>query len=417
MSGPDRDGHRGVRGLLYLSVSEDLAAGCASLAGKPVAYRALMTALRAGCTSVAVPPVFRGTAVERAIAAHPRSRAAAGWLSGRDVLAGAEPLLLIPVTSILPATSLRGLLQTRPVTVLSPSPREAPVALVDRSVCQRLAERLASGAPVGPALRGALDAVPRRVAPGSWSVRATSESARRDAERMLLSDLGSAIDSRLDTVVHRRLSRVLTRGLVALGVTPNTISLLSVAIGLVAAWCWALATVGGAVAGLAFYLLSVVLDHSDGEVARLTFAESRLGAWLDTLGDTLVHASGAVALGLAAQRLDGIGLLYGALAALGFTVSALVSKTLPRPKAEHGLARTVSALGTRDGFYVLLLLYLLTLGLAPAALPHLVLFAAIGSHLYWLSVLATRSRAAPTAVRTAPLEASARGGSPQAAER
>jgi hypothetical protein len=110
-------------------------------------------------------------------------------------------------------------------------------------------------------------------------------------------------------------------------------------------------------------------------------------------------------------------LLYGGLAAIGFIASALVSKTLPRPKGAHGFARTVGALGTRDGFYVLLLLYVLTIALVPAALPHLVLFAALGSHLYWLSVLATRPRVAATAARTAPLEASARGGSPQAAER
>jgi phosphatidylglycerophosphate synthase len=417
MSGPDRDGPHGVRGLLYLSGPEDFAAGCASLAARPVAYRAFMTALRAGCTSVAVPSVFRGTEVERAIAAHPRSRRAAVWLSGADSLSSIKTVLLIPATSILPAASVRGLLESRPVTVLSPSPDEAPVALVDRSVCQRLADRLASGTPVGPALRDLLAGASRLMAPGSWSVRATTEGARREAERLLLSDLGSAIDSRLDTVVHRRLSRVLTRGLVALGVTPNTISVLSVAIGLVAAWCWASASVGGTLLGLALYLLSVVLDHSDGEVARLTFAESRLGAWLDTLGDTLVHASGAVALGLAAQRLDGSGLLYGGLAAIGFVASALVSKTSPRSKTPHGLARTVSALGTRDGFYVLLLLYLLVIALAPAVLPHLVLFAALGSHLYWLSVLATRPRVAPTAVRPAPLEASARGGSPRAAER
>jgi phosphatidylglycerophosphate synthase len=417
MSAPHREGNHGVQGLLYLPAHEDLEAGCASLAGRPVAYRALMTALRAGCTSVAVPSVFRGTEVERAIAAHPRSRTAAVWLSGSELPAGATSILLIPATSILPTLSLRGLLQTQPVTVLSPSTDEAPVALVSRPVCQPLADRLTSGAPVGADLRSMLAAAPHRVVPGSWSVRATTERTRRDAERRLLSDLGSAIDSRLDTVVHRRLSRVLTRGLVALGVTPNTISVLSVVIGLVGAWCWARASVGGALLGLALYLLSVVLDHSDGEVARLTFAESRLGAWLDTLGDTLVHASGAVALGLAAQRLEGTGLFYGGLAAIGFIASALVSKTLPRPKAAHGLARTVGALGTRDGFYVLLLLYVLTIALAPAALPHLVLFAALGSHLYWLSVLATRPRVAATAARTAPLEASARGGSPQAAER
>lgn len=121
-------------------------------------------------------------------------------------------------------------------------------------------------------------------------------------------------------------------------------------------------------------------------------------------------------MGVAAQRLDGSGLLYGWLAALGFIASALVTKTLRRAQAARGVARTVSALGTRDGFYVLLLLYLLTIAAAPAVLSHLVLFAALGSHLYWLSVLATRPRVAPAGARTAPLEASARGGSPRAVE-
>jgi hypothetical protein len=107
-------------------------------------------------------------------------------------------------------------------------------------------------------------------------------------------------------------------------------------------------------------------------------------------------------MGLAAQRLEGSGLLYGALAALGFAACALVSKTSPRPAAGDGVARTVSALGTRDGFYMLLLLFLLTLGLAPVALPYLVLLAVLGSHVYWLIALAARASTSAPEQRAAP---------------
>jgi phosphatidylglycerophosphate synthase len=418
MTGPDADGGTEVRAIVYLPAAEDLEASCARLAGHPVAFRVLMTALRAGCASVAVPAVLRGTAVERAIDAHPGARAATVWISSPATLAAPGPTLLVPSTSVLPVKSLRMLRESAPIAVLSGSSADAPVALVDHCVVESYAKDLAAGHPMGLSLQVALgQGAALSVSPGSWSVRATSESSRHQAERRLLADLGSAIDSWLDTVVHRRLSRLLTPAMVGLGVSPNAISMLSVAIGLVAALGWASATLGGATLGLALYFVSVVLDHSDGEVARLTFAESRLGEWLDTLGDTIVHVGGALAMGIAAQRLEGSGLLYGGLAALGFAASALVSKALPPPPAGDSIARTVSALGTRDGFYVLLVLFLLTLGLAPAALPHLVLVAALGSHLYWLSALIARARTAPPAAQKVRPEVDTIGGSPQRAKR
>ena len=223
-------------------------------------------------------------------------------------------------------------------------------------------------------------------------MRALTESDRRHAERRLESGLGSVIDSWLDTAVHRRVSRLFTRWAVEIGLSPNMVSLLSLAVGLGAVGCWARATVPSAMLGLVLYFVSVVLDHTDGEVARLTFAESRLGEWLDASVDTIVHVLGAVAMGLAAARVERAGLFLGVLAALGFAASALVAKTSPRPIPGHGLTRAISAIGTRDGFYLLLLLFILALGLAPAELALLVLVAAIGSHAYWLSALAVRWR-------------------------
>ena len=129
----------------------------------------------------------------------------------------------------------------------------------------------------------------RRVVPAC-----TSPDTRKDAERRLYADLGSVIDTRLDRLVHRPLSRHLTRVAVALGLSPNLISLANLALGLLAASYLAKATVGNTVLGILIYFASAVLDHVDGEVARLTCAESRLGEWLDVTVDNVVHAFVAV---------------------------------------------------------------------------------------------------------------------------
>ena len=57
-----------------------------------------------------------------------------------------------------------------------------------------------------------------------------------------------------------------------------------------------------------------------------------------------------------------------------------------------GVPRTLARLGNRNGFYVLLLMFLALLALAPAALPALLLVAAVGAHTYWVGHLALRLR-------------------------
>jgi phosphatidylglycerophosphate synthase len=379
-------------GVLYLASADDLEAGCASVRGLPVAYRAVMTALRAGCPSVAVPAQFRGTAVERAVRANPRARRATRWLHPGEAWVAPSPVLLLPATVILPVDALRPLFQGPSPAVLAASPDAAPVTVADSSVTGDLVPDITAGRPIGDALRASLRAHRAESVRGGWCVRALTESDRRRAERRLEAALGSVIDSWLDTVLHRRVSRLFTRWAVEVGLSPNMVSLFSLAVGLAAVWCWTRATLAGATLGLVLYFVSVVLDHTDGEVARLTFAESRLGEWLDASVDTVVHVLGALALGLAAERVGGRGLLLGALAALGFVACALVAKTSPRPIPGHGLMGAVSAIGTRDGFYLLLLLFILVIGVAPAGLPWLVLVAALGSHAYWFGALAVRWR-------------------------
>ena len=65
---------------LYVPSADDLEAALRPVAGRPVAFRALADAVRAGARPVGVPSVFRGTAVESAIAASERVRTVARWL-------------------------------------------------------------------------------------------------------------------------------------------------------------------------------------------------------------------------------------------------------------------------------------------------------------------------------------------------
>jgi phosphatidylglycerophosphate synthase len=221
-------------------------------------------------------------------------------------------------------------------------------------------------------------------------------------------------DSWLDRIVHRRLSRVVSAAAVKARITPNVITLASLAVGLGGAFSVAGATVEGAVLGLVLYLVAVVLDHADGEVARLTGAESRLGHWLDIAADTTVHAALVLAMGKAASALGAGGALgLGVLAAAGVVCSAAVASAWPLHRLPHRpaprLARLLESLGNRHGFYALLLAFLGCLAVAPGLLPALLVVVAIGSHAYWVGrtgvSLAGRARpplaAGPDAARPA----------------
>jgi phosphatidylglycerophosphate synthase len=370
---------------LYLPTADDFRAALLSVAGRPVAFRALVDAVRAGAERVGVPAVFRGTPLESAIDASARVRTAALWLDhGR--LADAATLL-IPVSAVAPPAALAVLLDAPPPAILAASALDGAVTLMaDAPLTTALAPALAAGTPVGDEVGRALKSrEAAAVEPTAWHVRVRDARSARRAEDRLFAGLGSAIDTRLDRALHRRLSRPITRAAVTLGITPNQISVASLLVGLIAAWCFGLGTAGAALAGLFVYVAAVVLDHADGEVARLTLAESRLGEWLDILVDTIVHAALVVAMGLTAQRIAGGGALLGLIGAIGIIASATVAKLWPATGATTAVATALENLGSRDGFYAMLLLFIAARAVAPSALPWLMIVVALGSHAYWLA--------------------------------
>ncbi|WP_447970814.1 CDP-alcohol phosphatidyltransferase family protein [Nitrospira sp. M1] len=112
------------------------------------------------------------------------------------------------------------------------------------------------------------------------------------AERSLyqsLQSLKGGMDGIIDQYVNRKLSGIFTHAFLKFGVSPNMITMVSMVVGLIAAGFFALGSYQFGIVGALLFQLSVIIDCCDGEVARLTFSESRFGQELDIWADNVVH--------------------------------------------------------------------------------------------------------------------------------
>ncbi len=200
----------------------------------------------------------------------------------------------------------------------------------------------------------------------------------------------------------RHLSLSVTRRLLETSVTPNMMTVLSSAVGLLGSSFFLVPGKAWSVLGALTVWLHSVLDGCDGELARIRFQQSPLGADLDFWGDNLVHLALFAGLGLGLRAEHGGGALALAAAAdAGVAACAwtawrrrlsrrVVDGTGPeagvadepqgRPLASR-LARLENALAQRDFIYLLL---------AAAALGLTYEFlwaAAAGSALYFAVML------------------------------
>ena len=120
------------------------------------------------------------------------------------------------------------------------------------------------------------------------------------------------------------MSLAVTRRLVETSVTPNAMTLISVAIGLLGALAFLSPATAFQVTGALLFLTHSILDGCDGELARLKFLESRRGAALDFWGDNIVHVT--VFAALAVEWSGSVGaawpLALGAMAIGGTLASA-----------------------------------------------------------------------------------------------
>ena len=382
-----------LRALLYLpdAATERLAA--AAVSGRTLAVRAMVAALRAGASRIAMPSTLRDAAVDRALRRMPALAAALHWLDPKAELPADGPArwLLLPASALIHVSALEGLLAAppdRPAVLAESAAGAAPVALVPAPPPATLSTDLAGGRPVGLDLARWLresEAMPCAATGPYVDVR--DEGSLPGAEEALRATLSIPADSGMDRYLHRRCSRWITRLLVRTELTPNHVSLTSLAIGLGAIWCFWAATPASAFWGVLLYALACIVDHADGELARLTFQESRFGANLDWTIDTLIHAGLVLGIGVTAGGPIMLGL--GLLGAAGVTLSALFARSLPH---EIEIGPTVGGvlrnIANRDLFYLVLLGAATLRLLAPSLVGAVAAVVAVGSQAYWVGCLA-----------------------------
>ena len=374
-----------LRAVVYLPTPGSAALALRPVVGRPLVLRVIVAAARAGAVSVAVPRALRTPALECHVARLPALRERVQWLEA-GAPAPAGRCLLLPAAAQITAATLQDLVDSAGHALVLEGTREAgaPVLLAPPETVLAHWPVLAAGEPAGERLAAAADGLGTRAA-AQPVLLAHDEAAVARIERSLYDSLTSGEDTSIDRNVHRRLSLPLTRLLVRTPLTPNQVSLMSLAVGLTAIWSSWHATAASAGVALVLYGVATVIDHCDGELARLTFRESPLGAQLDWVIDTIIHAGLVLGIGVSAGGALGAGL--GVLGAAGVTMSAFLARYLPDEWKAHSASpdRVLKDMGNRDLFYAVLLAFVHLRWAWPAGLLALALVVALGSQSYWLA--------------------------------
>jgi phosphatidylglycerophosphate synthase len=190
-------------------------------------------------------------------------------------------------------------------------------------------------------------------------------------------------------------------------------------LGLYAGWLFSRGDYASGVAAAAISLVAGILDGCDGELARLQFKESAFGCWLDTLGDYAYYLATFAGLTIGAVRRSGwpgywvvgAALLGGAVLTIGLLVLLRHRATEGRPERLNVTARARFTSGPRWARVVARLSTCATRAMMPygimafalAGLLEVVLvLAAIGAQIYWISLALKLPDLLPGSLRLPP---------------
>jgi len=137
----------------------------------------------------------------------------------------------------------------------------------------------------------------------------------------------------------RRISPYVTLRAVKLGLSPNRITALMIAIGLMGAAIAVLPGLWPALAAALLIQVYLLLDCVDGEVARYIRQTSPKGVYLDRLGHYLVESSLLVALGLRAAAGESIWVIVGLAAALLVMIEKVETDLVSVARLGSGLGK------------------------------------------------------------------------------
>lgn len=154
---------------------------------------------------------------------------------------------------------------------------------------------------------------------GTAQAAAAQQATATPSETVMLAASVKKDDAFFPTFFVSPYSRYIARWAAHRGVTPNQATVVSLALGLAVAPCFALGTRAGLVAGAVLLQVSYLADTVDGQIARYARRSSAFGAWLDSTFDRLkeyvVYAGLAIG-GVRAGGEDSIWVLAAAALAL-----------------------------------------------------------------------------------------------------
>lgn len=241
--------------------------------------------------------------------------------------------------------------------------------------------------------------------PHPEGIAITSPQSVPLAERFLVARSGKVLDG-IHTSFNRRLCRPFVRLLSHTPVTPNQITFSGVLVSVLSAIAFAHGGYLYSVLGALLFYIAGLFDEMDGMLARIKFAESPRGTWLEGFADGLSYLLlfGGISIGLIHRYgrpalLIGIALLVGAILALVTTsLQRRRATTTERPNEYLGrmyqlldkdsgnwISRLVRRLETfvRRGILIQYVVIFTLIG----ALPLLFLLATLGAHLTWILTL------------------------------
>ena len=203
-----------------------------------------------------------------------------------------------------------------------------------------------------------------------------------------------------------RLARRLVSPLVNTWVTPNHLTTLRLLIGLAGALGLARGDFASVNAGALLIVLSNFVDHTDGELARISGKSSRLGHFYDLACDALVTVMLFVGMGIGvgASHVGGFKVAPGVLGAVAGVAVALIFFLRMRIEEMAGKAGTKQA--SVGGFETEDVLYLLPIVTLTSMVHPFVLAAAIGAPLFAVWVVIDYWRVSRRAVGPAAVAAS-----------
>ncbi|GIH98508.1 CDP-alcohol phosphatidyltransferase family protein [Planobispora takensis] len=138
---------------------------------------------------------------------------------------------------------------------------------------------------VSVGIRGRRDLFYRRVSTQAEAGQFVTEMAAFDEDRARLNNAVKGADGFFTTFFVSTYSRFIARWAARRGLTPNQVTLISIALGVASAACFATGERPGMVAGGILIYFAFVFDCVDGQVARYARKFGVLGAWLDATFD------------------------------------------------------------------------------------------------------------------------------------